>query len=149
MPLWDFRVILLHNSPSFSHLHQIYILCIPSTIKTQMNLESFLFLWQIRPSGQYWKFLQFFMKYLTYVLFEVFFFLLFHGQNKFKIRVSVNVIRYKPCGDPFLWNRIWDLCWFWAGWQYWNIMTLVSVHQGPWTTLRGGKSQKLFKIANG
>ena len=27
----------------------------------------------------------------------------------------------KSRGEPFLWNRVWYLSWFWAGWQYWKF----------------------------
>ena len=30
------------------------------------------------------------------------------------------VIIHKSCGEQFLWNRNWDLDWFWASWQYWK-----------------------------
>ena len=35
---------------------------------------------------------------------------------------------HKLRGEPFLWNRNWDLGWFWAGWQYWkkNLGPIVS-----------------------
>ena len=29
-------------------------------------------------------------------------------------------IIYKSRGEPFLWNRIWDLGWLWAGWQWYR-----------------------------
>ena len=37
-----------------------------------------------------------------------------------KARVASKVIIHKSRGDQFLWNRNWDLGWFWAGWQYWK-----------------------------
>ena len=30
-------------------------------------------------------------------------------------------ISYKSSGELFLWNRIWYLGWFWAGWQYCTV----------------------------
>ena len=30
------------------------------------------------------------------------------------------VVIHKLHGEQFLWNRIWYLGWFWAGWQYWK-----------------------------
>ena len=30
------------------------------------------------------------------------------------------VIIHKLSAEQFLWNRNWDLGWFWAGWQYWK-----------------------------
>ena len=43
--------------------------------------------------------------------------------------VTIKVIIYKSHGEPFLWNRIWDLGWFWAGWQFWKFRT------GPYSML--------------
>ena len=37
--------------------------------------------------------------------------------------IRCKVIIKKFCGETFLWNRIWDLGWFWAGWQYWKVKT--------------------------
>ena len=33
-------------------------------------------------------------------------------------QVPGKVITHKLCGEPFLRNRIGDLGWFWASWQY-------------------------------
>ena len=35
-------------------------------------------------------------------------------------RSAGKVIIYKSRMGPFLWNRIWDLGWFWASWHYWK-----------------------------
>ena len=34
--------------------------------------------------------------------------------------LMAKVFLYKSRGDQFLYNRNWDLSWFWAGWQYWK-----------------------------
>ena len=35
-------------------------------------------------------------------------------------RSAGKVILWKSRREPFLSNRIWDLGWFWASWQYWK-----------------------------
>ena len=39
------------------------------------------------------------------------------SDTAYTIHLS-KVILYKLRGEPFLWNRILDLGWFWACWQY-------------------------------
>ena len=42
-------------------------------------------------------------------------------HNNHNSCITIKVIIYRSRGEPFLWNRIWDLGWFWAGWQYWKF----------------------------
>ena len=43
-------------------------------------------------------------------------------HNSFYSTVLCKVIKHKSLGEQFLWNRNWDLGWFWASWQYWKKM---------------------------
>ena len=40
-----------------------------------------------------------------------------------KLHRPVGNPNIKSHGELFFWNRIWVLCWFWAGWQYWKYPT--------------------------
>ena len=47
----------------------------------------------------------------------------FDNQVPSAIQIGNNIIKviiWKSRREPFLWNRIWDVGWFWASWQYWK-----------------------------
>ena len=47
--------------------------------------------------------------------------------------------------EPFLWSRIWDLGWFWAGWPYWkkHLGPIMSKFWGCFLHVFRGKKNNL------
>ena len=62
------------------------------------------------------------------------------------LQILPKVIIHKLCGEQFLWNRNWDLGWFWVGWQYWKKMggRLWVTFEGCFFMFSGAKKMSNF-----
>ena len=63
----------------------------------------------------------FFCYYFGCICCSIFVFCYYCWWPSLHVKVSIN----KSHGDPFLYNRIWDLGWSWTGLQYWKLPSLT------------------------